>query len=92
VYVYSPFRVLLQLKSPFCVCAQQVSDLFVVDLNIRGEHQKLNIIRDGYCLEDVFEGSGYDSPLVGRWVNALHRKALTTSSLPIRKHRTVVAF
>lgn len=66
VYVYSPLRVFLQLKSPFGVCAQQVSHFLVVYLNVRGEDQKLYVIRHGYCLEDVFKGSGYDTALVRR--------------------------
>lgn len=66
VHVDSPLWVLLQLKSPFGVCAQQVSHFLVVDLNVRCEHQKLYVIRDGYCLEDVLKGSGYDTALVRR--------------------------
>lgn len=34
VYVDSPLRIFLQLKSPFGVRAQQVSHFFIVDLDI----------------------------------------------------------
>lgn len=90
VYVDSPLRILLQLKSPFGVRTQQVSHFLVIDLNIRCEHQELNVVCDRYCLEDVFEGPRYDTALIRRRVYALHRETLTASSLPVRKHRAVV--
>ena len=40
----SPLRVLLQVKLLFYVIAQQVADLFIVNLKVGGMHQVLHVL------------------------------------------------
>lgn len=92
VYVHPSFGTLLQFQPSFIVQTQKVSHFFVVNFNVRGEHQKLYVIRDGYGFENVFKSPGYNTSLARWWVYALHWETLAASRLPVRKHRTVVTF
>lgn len=88
-----PFlRVLLQIQFLSTIFSQQVSDFFIVNLQVWGMNQVLDIIWWFNRLEDMLESTGNHSFVWERIWNALHSKGLSTARLAISEYCSIVPF
>ena len=76
----------------FVVFSKQVSNLFIINLQIRGVDQKFRVVRDLDRFKNMFKCPWNDSPL-GCWIwDAHHTETLATASLAISKNCSIVTF
>ena len=83
---------LLQFQFHFVILSKKISDVFIVDLQVGGSHQKLDIFRDLDVLKYMLECTRNDTSL-SCWIsNTLHTEGFTTACLTISKYGAIVTF
>ena len=79
----------MQFQFLLAVSPKEVTDLLVVDLQVRGLDHVLHALHDRCLIEDVVEGPR-DHPLVlGGIFDSHHGVGLSAAGLPVGKNRAV---
>ena len=81
----------MKVQSISWILRQQISDFFIVNLQVTGSDQELRLFRVSFdSLEDILERPGHDSLLHRVIFDSSHRVSLTSSSLAISKDCSIV--
>eukprot|EP00095_Tigriopus_kingsejongensis_P001135 snap_masked-scaffold1099_size62903-processed-gene-0.14 protein:Tk01135 transcript:snap_masked-scaffold1099_size62903-processed-gene-0.14-mRNA-1 annotation:"dna polymerase beta-like" len=90
--IHANVRPLLHVQAESLILAEEISNLLVVDFQIRHPDQELDILlRLGDVTKDVGKGIGDDALHLGAGSLALHGEGLARSSLTIREDGSIVA-
>lgn len=87
--------VLVELQPVLRVLCKQVTNLFIVNLNIAGTDEELGLVGVfGDAFEDVVEGAGHDTPLLKILIiiSTRHGMGLTGTGLTVGEDRAVITF